>query len=121
MQQSGATIAAGSNVYDTEGEKLGTVAEIGRNYVRVQKGMIFVEDIYVPFSAVRTADPAAGNVAVGVRRNDIADLGWDLPPPYERPARARNDGEPDISIFRMQPGDAVPEGTIEVRPEPSLA
>ena len=122
MQQTGAAIAAGFDVYYADGEKLGTVAEIGRNYALVQKGTIFMKDIYVPFSAVTATDPTAGNVALGIGRDDIADMGWDVPPPYEPPARARSNGDPDISIFRTQPlGDAVLEGAIEVRPEATLA
>ena len=122
MQQTDVAIAAGDDVFDAEGEKLGTVTEIGRNYVLVQKGKIFIEDLYVPFSAVTGTDPLSRNVVVGVRRSEIRDLGWDVPPPYDPPARVRDDGNPDISIFRTTPViGAAAEGTIEVQPEATLA
>jgi hypothetical protein len=122
MQQTETAIAAGYDVFDADGEKLGTVAEIGRNYILVQKGKIFVEDIYVPLTAVTAIDAGAPNVAVDARKDEIGDLGWDVPPPYDPPVRARDDGNPDISIFRTAPLlGGEPGDPTDVRPETTLA
>ena len=83
MQQSGTVIETGWNVYDNAGDKIGSVSEIGANYVLVQKGVIFVRDIYIPLTAVTAADPDQGAVQLSVGKDQIDDMGWDVPPAYE--------------------------------------
>jgi uncharacterized protein (TIGR02271 family) len=119
MQQSSATIETGWNVYDNEGEKIGSISEIGANYVLVQKGVIFVRDIYVPLTAVTAADPDQGAVQLSVGKDQIDQMGWDVPPAYEATESMtrtndngfRTGGEPTISDFHSTPnvqtGDAL--------------
>jgi hypothetical protein len=82
MQQT-RTVEAGWHVYDEAGDKIGTVEQVGSNYLLVRKGIIFVKDVYVPFAAITTVDEADGAVSVSANKADIDQIGWDQMPPDE--------------------------------------
>src|SRR5688572_5046365 len=71
-------IQPGWDVYGSDDQHLGTVAQVGDNYVLVQKGLIFVHDIYVPVSAVEALGDEA--VQLNVAKDDVESMPWDLPP-----------------------------------------
>lgn len=73
-------IERGWAVYDSSNEKLGEIAEIGANYLLVQKGLIFVKDIYVPVSAVSQTDAANRSVYLSTTKSGVEAMGWDTPP-----------------------------------------
>jgi uncharacterized protein (TIGR02271 family) len=73
-------IQPGFVAYDSDGEKIGDVQQVGAGYFVVAKGLIFVKDLYVPFSAVRDVDPKGDSVDLGVRKDDVDGMGWDQPP-----------------------------------------
>jgi uncharacterized protein (TIGR02271 family) len=73
-------ITRGWGVYDASGDKIGDVADVGSNYVLVQKGLLFIKDIYIPSSEVQRTDAAEQRVFLGVAKGDIDNLGWDNPP-----------------------------------------
>jgi uncharacterized protein (TIGR02271 family) len=106
MQQMNTPIEIGWNVYDRDGEKIGSISEVGPNYLLVQKGMIFVRDIYVPMTAVTNTNPAEEAIQISVGKDEIDDQGWDAPPVWVAPpstasAGQDDDGLPeDLSIFR---------------------
>ena len=74
------SIRVGAEVVDRDGDKIGTIDEAGANYFIVTKGLIFRKDIYVPFSAIDTADPDQGFVRVNVDKDEIESMGWDEAP-----------------------------------------
>jgi len=107
MQPTQGPIEIGWNVYDRDGEKIGSIAEVGPNYLLVQKGLIFIRDIYVPTDAVTSTNPTEEAVQVSVRKDDIDQQGWDAPPAWAgAPSTASadvqgDDGFPeDLSVFR---------------------
>ena len=73
-------IADGMTVYDVNGDKIGKVSgyTASGNYFKLEKGLLFPRDYYVPMSAVRRVDP--DGVYLNVRKDDIENLGWDNPP-----------------------------------------
>jgi uncharacterized protein (TIGR02271 family) len=73
-------IDTGWTVYGREGDKIGTVAEVGSNYLLVQKGLLFIKDVYVPVSAVDTIDEADASLWLNVPKDDIESMGWDDAP-----------------------------------------
>ena len=73
-------IGRGWAVYDTNDEKIGDVADVGTSYLLVQKGLIFIKDVYVPMSAVSRTDAANGAVYVNAQKDSIDSMGWDAPP-----------------------------------------
>ena len=73
-------IGRGWAVYDTNDEKIGDVADVGNGYLLVQKGLIFIKDVYVPMSAVSRTDAGSGAVYVNAQKDSIDSMGWDAPP-----------------------------------------
>ncbi len=68
----------GTNVYGSDTAKVGDVAEVGANYLLVQKGFLFVKDRYIPFSAISRVD--TDGVYLNVASDQIDSLGWDQVP-----------------------------------------
>lgn len=57
MQTDYATqIQTGTDVYGSDGEKIGDVAGVANSYFIIEKGFLFTTDIYVPMSAVSSLD-----------------------------------------------------------------
>lgn len=73
-------LADGMTVYDLNGEKIGTISGYTTSsaYFKLEKGLIFHHDYYVPMSAVARIDP--DGVYLTVLKDDIKDRGWDNPP-----------------------------------------
>jgi uncharacterized protein (TIGR02271 family) len=65
-------------VYGSDGDKVGDVAEVGRNYVLVQKGWLFTKDIYIPVSAISSADE--DGVYLNIPKDQINSMDWDMAP-----------------------------------------
>jgi len=49
-------IVSGSDVYGSDNEKIGTVADVGQNYFLVQKGFLFIKDLYLPTRTIARVD-----------------------------------------------------------------
>ena len=107
MVQVSAPIEIGWTVEDVDGEKVGSIAEVGPNYLLVHKGLIFGKDIYIPTSRVSVVDPAEQAVRLPIRRDVVDAQGWDEPPEWiPAPSASRggetDDGLPtDLSVFRV--------------------
>jgi hypothetical protein len=71
------TVQSGWDVLGSDGESIGSVAEVGANYVRVEKGFIFVKDIYIPVSAISQIDQGDEAVWLNVPKDDVESMGWD--------------------------------------------
>jgi uncharacterized protein (TIGR02271 family) len=71
-------IQIGDTVYGSDGEKLGTVAEVQPTYLVVEKGFFFPTDYYIPFGAVNSV--AAGEVYLNVAKDVALNSGWDTIP-----------------------------------------
>ena len=73
-------IPNGATVYDSAGDKIGTVHEnnVQGAYLVVQKGLLFHKDFYVPLSAIARADEQG--VYLTVSTADLSDSRYDSPP-----------------------------------------
>jgi uncharacterized protein (TIGR02271 family) len=71
-------IQTGWDVYGSDGEKIGTIDEVGANYVVVQKGFFFPTDIYIPTSAVTSV--GEDRVEISATKDSVEGQGWDQPP-----------------------------------------
>jgi hypothetical protein len=74
------SIPAGATVYDVGGEKLGKVSggiALGE-YFRLEKGLIFPHEYYVPKSAIARID--ADGVYLNVTKDEVKSSGWDHRP-----------------------------------------
>jgi hypothetical protein len=74
------SVPAGATVYDVAGEKLGKVGggiALG-DYFRLERGLLFPHEYYVPKSAIARID--VDGVHLNVTKDDIKTSGWDQPP-----------------------------------------
>ena len=71
-------IQNGADVYGSDGDKVGSVSEVGPNYVLVTKGFLFTKDIYIPTSAITGVE--ADWVYTNVTKDQVEGMGWDQPP-----------------------------------------
>jgi hypothetical protein len=74
------SVPAGATVYAVSGEKLGKVGggiALG-DYFRLEKGMLFPHEYYVPKSAIARIDP--DGVHLNVSKDAVKTSGWDHPP-----------------------------------------
>jgi hypothetical protein len=73
------TVQPGWDVYSSEGEDVGDVAEVTPRYIRIHKGgMFFKGDLYVPRSAVTRVEDRG--VWLNVAKADVGKQGWDRQP-----------------------------------------
>ena len=71
-------IMTGDEVYGSDGDKVGTVAEVQPSYIVVEKGFFFPTDYYIPLSAI--ASVAGGQVYLNVAKDAALQSGWDTVP-----------------------------------------
>ena len=71
-------ITEGTDVYGSDGEKVGSVVAVQPNYVVVEKGFFFPTDYYVPTSAIASSD--GGQVYLNVTKDEALNQGWDAEP-----------------------------------------
>jgi uncharacterized protein (TIGR02271 family) len=71
-------INVGDDVYGSDGDKVGTVAEVQSGYLVVEKGFFFPTDYYIPTSAVASAGD--GQVYLNVAKDAALNSGWDTVP-----------------------------------------
>src|SRR5215207_1236798 len=71
-------INVGDDVYGSDGDKVGSVAEVQSSYLVVEKGFFFPTDYYIPTSAVASASD--GQVYLNVAKDAALNSGWDTVP-----------------------------------------
>src|SRR5215210_3645386 len=71
-------INVSDDVYGSDGDKVGTVAEVQPSYIVVEKGFFFPTDYYIPMSAVTSAGD--GQVTLNVVKDAALNSGWDTVP-----------------------------------------
>jgi uncharacterized protein (TIGR02271 family) len=71
-------INVGDDVYGSDGDKVGTVAEVQPSYIVVEKGFFFPTDYYIPTSAIASA--SGGQVYLNVAKDAALNSGWDTVP-----------------------------------------
>jgi uncharacterized protein (TIGR02271 family) len=116
--QETAPIAPGDEVFGSDNEKVGTVAEVQPGYLVVEKGFFFPTDFYIPLSAVTLAE--AGQVYLMVTKDAALHSGWDVVPDLTATTdaqvveRDRIAGEPEMAAYEVAADDDL---IIPVREE----
>jgi hypothetical protein len=87
------SIPAGATVYDVSGEKLGKVSAgiVLGDYFRLEKGLIFPHEYYIPKSAIAQIDP--DGVRLNVTKDEMKNSGWDHQPSESVEALGHSDNE----------------------------
>jgi uncharacterized protein (TIGR02271 family) len=68
-------LVAGADVYGSDDEKIGTIADVGQNYFLVQKGWLFIKDLYLPTSTIARAD--GDTVYLSLTKHEAEQMGRD--------------------------------------------
>jgi len=68
----------GSEVYGSDGDKVGTIAAVYPGYIVVEKGFFFPTDYYIPRSAIGSVDN--DQVYLTVTKDATLHSGWNAPP-----------------------------------------
>jgi len=71
-------IQIGDEVYGSDGDKVGTVAEVQSGYIVVEKGFFFPTDYYIPVNAITQASD--GQVVLNVSKDVALHSGWETIP-----------------------------------------
>ena len=71
-------INVGDEVYGSDGEKVGSVAEVQSSYIVVEKGFFFPTDYYIPTGAIASARD--GQVNLNVAKDAALNSAWDTVP-----------------------------------------
>ena len=71
-------ITEGSDVYGSDGEKVGSIAAVRPNYLVVEKGFFFPTDYYIPVASVAAVEE--GRVHLAVTKDAALNQGWDAVP-----------------------------------------
>jgi uncharacterized protein (TIGR02271 family) len=71
-------VVQGTDVFGSEGAKVGSVSAVEGDYVVVSKGFFFPTDYYIPSSAINTVE--ADGIYLNVTKDEALNQGWDTVP-----------------------------------------
>jgi hypothetical protein len=71
-------IQVGHDVYGSDGDKIGSIAEVQPTYLVIEKGFFFPTDYYIPVSAINTVTNEG--VYLTVSKDVALNSGWDTIP-----------------------------------------
>jgi uncharacterized protein (TIGR02271 family) len=101
-------IQTGWKVYSSDGTDLGTVDEVGENYVLVEKGFFLPRELYIPLTAIdRTED---NSLWLSVQKDDIDSQGWTAAPELGRDTARIPVHEEELQVHKS----ARKAGEVEV-------
>jgi hypothetical protein len=72
------SVQPGWDVYSSEGDDIGDVAEVAPHYIRIHKGSLFRGNLYVPRTAITRVEDRG--VWLNVPKSEIGRQAWDQPP-----------------------------------------
>lgn len=82
-------ILVGSEVYGSDGDKVGRVAEVYPGYITVEKGFFFPTDYFIPIEAIQSVQ--GENVYLTVTKDAALNRGWDRVPTTQELTGISND------------------------------
>jgi len=71
-------VQVGDDVYGSDGDKVGTIAEVQPTYLVVDKGFFFPTDYYIPLNAI--SQVTDGQVVLNVSKETALHSGWETIP-----------------------------------------
>jgi hypothetical protein len=71
-----ADIKPGWSVVGNDGRRVGSIREVGQNYIHTSTGL--VSDVYIPASAIANVENEV--VHLSIPQQTVAGMGWDQPP-----------------------------------------
>jgi uncharacterized protein (TIGR02271 family) len=113
-------INVGDDVYGSDGDKVGTVAEVQSSYIVVEKGFFFPTDYYIPTSAVASAGD--GQVNLNVAKDAALNSGWETVPDtgavltdvdVSATGGARSTGQTEVGAYEVAAEDELRIPVVE--------
>src|SRR5215207_280988 len=114
-------INVGDDVYGSDGDKVGTVAEVQPSYIVVEKGFFFPTEYYIPTSAIASA--SGGQVYLNVAKDAALNSGWDTVPDtstvvtgtekvltdadFSSAGRASSGGQTEVGAYEVAAEDEI--------------
>jgi len=80
-----ADLKSGWSVVGNDGHRVGSVRDVGQNYIQTSTGLM--SDIYIPASAIANVEHEV--VHLSIPQSAVADMGWEQ--------RPRDDDSPDTT------------------------
>ena len=71
-------VQVGDDVYGSDGDKVGTVAEVQPTYLVIEKGFFFPTDYYIPVYAITQVGD--GQIVLNVSKDAALHSGWETLP-----------------------------------------
>lgn len=71
-------LTEGTDVYGSDGEKVGRVISVYTNYVVIEKGFFFPTDYFIPIDAIASYD--GDKAYLNVTKDEAMNRGWDIAP-----------------------------------------
>jgi uncharacterized protein (TIGR02271 family) len=105
-------IETGWDVYGSDGEKVGDVADMGPNYFIVEKGFLFPTDLYVPTSAIQSIEH--DEVRLSMTKSQIETQSWDHAPEADAADMKYDEA---VSGYGSRASTGTESGTLERREE----
>jgi uncharacterized protein (TIGR02271 family) len=113
-------INVGDDVYGSDGDKVGTVAEVQSSYIVVEKGFFFPTDYYIPTSAIASAGD--GQVNLNLAKDAALNSGWDTVPDtgavltdadVTATGGARSTGQTEVGAYEVAAEDELRIPVVE--------
>ena len=107
-------INVGDDVFGSDGDKVGTVAEVQSSYIVVEKGFFFPTDYYIPTSAIASAGD--GQVNLNLAKDAALNSGWDTVPDtgavltdvdVAATSGARSTGQTEVGAYEVAAEDEL--------------
>lgn len=70
----------GTHVFSADGEEIGVISNVERDYFQVKKGMFFRKDVYLPLSSITGTALGGDGVQVNVTKDEIENGNFSEPP-----------------------------------------
>ncbi len=102
----------GTPVLDSQGEKIGVVGqpETLGNYLVVQKGWLFPDELYIPLNLIHAQD--ANGIYLNLSKEELQDDQWKVPPGGGAAVEAAPPSMLPPSVIPGQEPDALANGIL---------
>jgi uncharacterized protein (TIGR02271 family) len=115
-------IQVGDDVYGSDGDKVGSVADVQATYIVVEKGFFFPTDYYIPVQAITQV--ADRQVVLNVPKDTALHSGWETIPDASTDTTLMDAGTAAVPATDLVTGTAVDAATWQTDTaagEPRLA
>lgn len=89
-------VAVGNDVFGSDGEKVGRIAELYPGYITVEKGFFFPSDYFIPRQAIQAVQ--GNEVYLNVTKDAALHSGWDQVPTNDQLLETNSSATDDVVL-----------------------